>query len=99
MIVLVVHNSYAKPSGEETAVANTVQLLSSSGHRVVVYTKGSQDISSIPMGRAGHSFPVSTASRPGGNLQDCCFEQGQISYTYTTCFLLYLRPYYPYASR
>lgn len=51
MIVLVVHNSYAKPSGEETAVANTVQLLSSSGHRVVVYGKSSQEISLMHLGR------------------------------------------------
>ena len=42
--VLIVHNNYGKPSGEEAALETITQLLESNGHRVLQFRKSSASI-------------------------------------------------------
>ena len=43
--ILVVHNYYRIPGGEDTVVANEVSLLREHGHKVVLYTRSNNELS------------------------------------------------------
>ncbi|MGH6742279.1 MAG: hypothetical protein ACREDY_25175, partial [Bradyrhizobium sp.] len=42
--VVVIHNRYQQPGGEDAVVAAEVELLRSNGHRVVEYTRDNREI-------------------------------------------------------
>lgn len=44
--VLIVHNYYQVPGGEDTVVANEKKMLEENGHKVVVYSKNNSELSS-----------------------------------------------------
>lgn len=45
--VLIVHNYYQKPGGEDTVVANEKRLLEEHGHEVELYTRNNNEIKSL----------------------------------------------------
>lgn len=49
--VLLVHNYYRIPGGEDTVVANEKALLEEHGHKVVTYFRRNEEISSLPLWR------------------------------------------------
>ncbi len=56
MHVLMVHNEYGAPSGEEAVIARISRLLESRGHTVVPFTRRSREIPRIRLGRARAFF-------------------------------------------
>ena len=42
--ILLVHNYYKIPGGEDTVVANEKKLLENNGHEVVIYTRSNSEI-------------------------------------------------------
>jgi len=50
MKVLIIHNEYGRPSGEEAAVAAVAELLRAQGRQVLSYTKSSAAIPSLRFG-------------------------------------------------
>jgi len=51
MRVLLVHNAYGRPSGEEAVVAATHDLLADHGHAVASFIRESSTIETMPIGR------------------------------------------------
>ena len=51
MKVLYVHNKYAKPSGEEHAANELVELLREHGHDVKWFTRSSAEIADSSLGK------------------------------------------------
>ena len=47
--VLIVHNYYQTPGGEDTVVANEKKLLEEHGHRVVLYTRHNSELNDHPL--------------------------------------------------
>lgn len=47
--VLIIHNYYQIPGGEDTVVANEKKLLESNGHEVILYTRNNNEIKSMGM--------------------------------------------------
>jgi glycosyltransferase involved in cell wall biosynthesis len=47
MRVLVVHNSYQKPGGEDVAVAQESLLLESQGHQVIAYSRSNDELKNL----------------------------------------------------
>lgn len=45
--ILIVHNYYQIPGGEDTVVANEMKLLQNHGHEVVLYTRDNKEINSM----------------------------------------------------
>lgn len=45
--ILVVHNYYRIPGGEDTVVANEASLLKAHGHKVILYTRSNNEMSSL----------------------------------------------------
>lgn len=45
--VLIVHNFYQEPGGEDTVVINEKQLLESYGHRVILYTRNNSELKNL----------------------------------------------------
>ena len=45
--VLIVHNYYQIPGGEDTVVANEKKLLEDHGHEVVLYTRHNSELNSL----------------------------------------------------
>ena len=45
--VLIVHNYYQIPGGEDTAVENEKKMLEENGHKVVLYTRHNSELNSI----------------------------------------------------
>lgn len=45
--VLIVHNYYQVPGGEDTVVANEKQMLENHGHEVVLYTKSNDELDNL----------------------------------------------------
>jgi len=54
--VLLVHNEYGKPSGEEMVVNGTRRLLEEHGHEVVCFTRSSAEIETMRWGRTRSFF-------------------------------------------
>ena len=44
--ILLVHNFYQKPGGEDTVFYNEKKLLEENGHKVITYTRDNKEISS-----------------------------------------------------
>ena len=42
--VLIVHNYYRIPGGEDTVVANEKKLLENHGHQVILYTRNNSEM-------------------------------------------------------
>ena len=57
--VLIVHNYYQIPGGEDTVVANEKKLLESHGHEVVLYTRHNSELNSLSRGQK-LLLPIST---------------------------------------
>lgn len=57
--VLIVHNYYQIPGGEDTVVANEKKLLESHGHEVVLYTRHNSELNSLSKGQK-LLLPIST---------------------------------------
>jgi glycosyltransferase involved in cell wall biosynthesis len=51
MRVCIVHNSYARPSGEEVSVQNLQELLAGHGHDVTMLRRSSAEIEQLSLGR------------------------------------------------
>ena len=49
--ILVVHNYYQTPGGEDTVVANEVKMLEEHGHEVTLYTRKNSEINELPFYR------------------------------------------------
>ncbi len=47
MNILIVHNYYQVPGGEDTVVNNEKHLLEANGHNVVLYTRNNSEIKNI----------------------------------------------------
>ena len=45
--VLIVHNYYQIPGGEDTVVANEKKMLEDHGHRVVLYTRNNSELKNM----------------------------------------------------
>ena len=45
--VLIVHNYYQIPGGEDTVVANEKQMLEDHGHEVVLYTRNNSELNNL----------------------------------------------------
>jgi len=56
MRVCIVHNSYARPSGEEVVVDNTRHLLEDRGHHVTLLSRSSAEIEHMRLGRTRAAF-------------------------------------------
>ena len=56
MKVLIVHNDYGKFSGEEAVVESTVRLLVEKGHKVLRFTRSSEEIPNMPFGKTRAFF-------------------------------------------
>lgn len=57
--VLIVHNYYQIPGGEDTVVTNEKKLLESHGHEVVLYTRHNSELNSLSKGQK-LLLPIST---------------------------------------
>lgn len=57
--VLIVHNYYQIPGGEDTVVANEKKLLENHGHEVVLYTRHNSELNSLSKGQK-LLLPIST---------------------------------------
>lgn len=51
MRILYIHNDYAKPSGEESASGELIQLLREHGHEVEKYSRSSAEIADSTLGK------------------------------------------------
>jgi glycosyltransferase involved in cell wall biosynthesis len=49
MKVLVIHNTYQQPGGEDVVVAQEIGLLQQHGHKVGTYTRSNHEIDSLPL--------------------------------------------------
>jgi len=49
--ILLVHNKYGKPSGEEESIKNLSDLLKKNGHSVTEFFRSSSEISDMPFGK------------------------------------------------
>jgi hypothetical protein len=47
MRVLVVHNSYQQPGGEDVVVAQESRLLESQGHNIISYARSNHELKSL----------------------------------------------------
>lgn len=56
MKICLVHNEYARPSGEETVVRDIRNLLQTHGHQVVPFTRSSAEIADMPLGKLRSFF-------------------------------------------
>ena len=56
MKVLMIHNKYGKHSGEEAVVDAQIKLLEENGHKVVSYFRSSEELESMPLGKAKAFF-------------------------------------------
>ena len=45
--VLIIHNYYQIPGGEDTVVANEKKLLEDNGHEVILYTRSNNEIKTM----------------------------------------------------
>lgn len=62
-IVLIVHNHYQIPGGEDTVVANEKKLLENHGHKVILYTRDNKELKT--MGKMRKLFlPFTTIYNP-----------------------------------
>ena len=56
MRILLVHNKYGKLSGEETVMFGQAEILRKNGHNVYLYTRSSEEISKMFLGKARSFF-------------------------------------------
>ena len=49
--ILIVHNYYQIPGGEDTVVRNEKELLEQHGHKVVLYTRNNRELKNFSKGR------------------------------------------------
>ena len=47
MKILIVHNYYKLPGGEDTVVRNEKRMLESHGHRVILYTRDNKELDNM----------------------------------------------------
>ena len=45
--ILIVHNYYQVPGGEDTVVANEKKLLEKNGHKVILYSKSNSELKNM----------------------------------------------------
>ena len=45
--ILIIHNYYQIPGGEDTVVANEKKLLEENGHEVILYTRNNNEIKTM----------------------------------------------------
>jgi glycosyltransferase involved in cell wall biosynthesis len=63
MNILVIHNSYQQPGGEDVVVAQEIRLLERYGHRVITYRRSNDEINELPFGqRLGLIRRIASAS-------------------------------------
>ncbi|WP_405565119.1 glycosyltransferase family 4 protein [Polaribacter sp. Asnod6-C07] len=56
MKILMIHNKYGKHSGEESVVYAQIKLLEENGHKVVTYFRSSEELETMPLGKAKAFF-------------------------------------------
>lgn len=78
MRVMMVHNEYAKPSGEENAVRTIAQLLKDNGHDVLWHLKSSADIPNTLLGKASAFFSGMGNSKSRAEISQRLDEAGQL---------------------
>ena len=61
--VLIVHNYYQIPGGEDTVVRNEKELLEKHGHKVILYTRNNSELKAFSKGRK-LLLPVTTIFNP-----------------------------------
>ena len=61
--VLIVHNYYQIPGGEDTVVRNEKELLEQHGHKVILYTRNNSELKNFSKGRK-LLLPVTTVFNP-----------------------------------
>jgi glycosyltransferase involved in cell wall biosynthesis len=90
LTVVLVHNRYQQPGGEDAAVEADAELLSARGHRVVRHERSNDEIDGLgPIGRArvaaGTVWSVDAARRLGRVIDD---EQPDVVHVHNTFPLL-----------
>lgn len=63
MNILIVHNYYQIPGGEDTVVANEKKLLEDYGHKVILYSRNNSELNQMPFFRK-LGLPVTTVFNP-----------------------------------
>ena len=56
MKILIIHNKYGKYSGEEAVVDAQIDLLKVKGHQVITYFRSSEELKTMPIGKAKAFF-------------------------------------------
>ena len=88
MKILVVHNSYQQPGGEDAVFAGETQLLEDHGHTVVAYRRSNHELETMsamqrlvmPVRQRDDSFGQQQARK----FKSCCAMSGPTSFTCTT---------------
>ena len=62
--VLIVHNYYQIPGGEDTVVANEKKLLEDHGHKVIFYSRSNSELKQMSKLEKA-CLPVTTLFNPG----------------------------------
>ena len=63
MNILIVHNYYQIPGGEDTVVANEKKLLENNGHKVSLYSRDNSELNKLSFFRK-LALPVTTVFNP-----------------------------------
>ncbi len=101
MNILIVHNYYQIPGGEDTVVANEKKLLEDYGHRVTLYTRNNCELKQMPLIRK-LALPITTIFNPRTytDIRDIIREQKiEIIHVHNTLNLISPSVYYAAFSR
>ena len=90
MRVLMIHNEYARPSGEEDAVRAISRLLGEHGHQVSSFTRSSAEIAG-PWGRAAAFFSGMYSRRSRAEMEALLAQRRSTWFRYRT-FIRSSRP-------
>ena len=94
--VLIVHNYYQIPGGEDTVVANEKKLLEEHGHQVVLYTRSNQELNGMnKLKKLLLPFATIYNPRTAREIKRIIQEQGiNIVHVHNTLFLVSPAVYY-----
>lgn len=101
MNILIVHNHYQIPGGEDTVVANEKKLLEDYGHRVTLYTRNNCELKQMPFFRK-LALPFTTIFNPRTymDIRDMIRKQKiEIVHVHNTLNLISPSVYYAACSR
>ena len=101
MNILIVHNYYQIPGGEDTVVANEKKLLENNGHKVSLYSRDNSELNKLSFFRK-LALPVTTVFNPRTymDIRDIIWNQNiEIVHVHNTLNLVSPSVYYAALSR